>query len=217
MNFRLFYLTIFMLIALGCSRTTMVSGKITNYHTGKAVVGIDVILRAYNGNQPQDSSNPKLVGEVKTKTDTSGYYELDYTGSGIDKTNLWIGGYPCGNYFESSQSEKLKTNDCTEINFQLDERDGDLHLVFENQSGSIDKVFLRVDCDATGDLGFYCCKHSFENEIAVGQRDTVKFGVSADRFVKVFWGTETFNNWYAPQIDSVFCPRGKSTEFLIKF
>ncbi len=211
-------LLLFSLILVSCARTTVVSGRITNIRTGNPVVGMPVTLNVYNGNEPRDSSNPKKVGDTSTKTGSNGEYALEYTDVGIDAVGLFLdNGEICYSYFGAVRSDKVKTNGSSEVNIQIDSIDGKLQLILQNLSGQSDKLYLRVDCDATGEKGYACCSINFNNTIPAGQSDTVTFRISAGRFVPVYWGETIFTGWNAPRVDSVFCPRNQTTPMVISF
>ena len=201
-----------------CTRTTVVSGRITNIRTGNPVVGMPVTLNVYNGNEPRDSSDPKKVGDTSINTDANGEYALEYSGVGIDGASLWLdGGGFCTSFFDADFSDKVKTNGSSEVNIQIDSIDGNLQLILQNLSGQSDKLYLRVDCDATGEKGYACCSFNFNNTIPAGQSDTVTFRISAGRFVPVYWGETIFTGWNAPRVDSVFCQRNQTTPMVISF
>jgi hypothetical protein len=208
----------FLCLLSACTRTTMVHGRITNIWDGSPIVGTKVALYVYDGNEPHDSANPKKVGESTDVTDVNGEYALEYSGTGIDKVGLYLDdGYGCSSFFGSVWSDKPQPNRSREVNIQVDPVDGKIELVLQNQSGISNNVYLRVDCDATGEKGYYCCNYAFENTILPGQSDTVQFNVSAGRFVPVYWGEQQFAGWNSPHVDSVFCPRGQTTPLVIKF
>ena len=201
-----------------CSRTTMVSGRITNIRTGNPVAGMPVTLYVSNGNEPRDSSNPKIVGESSTTTNSNGEYALEYSGIGIDGAWLEINeSLYCYAHFEEFRSGGVVTNKSSEVDIQIDSADGRIRLLLQNQSGLSEKIFVRVDCDATGPKGHTCCNRDVENNIQPGQSETLSFSVSADRFVPVYWGTSQFSGWNAPHVDSVYCPRGQTTWLLLSF
>lgn len=201
-----------------CSRTTFVSGRVTNIRTGNPVVGMPVSLSIYNGHDPQDSSNPKKVGTSSTLTGPDGEYTLELSGKGIDEAGLQLDeGRLCFSYFEAYRSDNVVENEAREVNIQIDSIDGRLQLVLENETGQFPKLYVRVDCDATGDKGIYCCNTNVENSLSAGQTTSHEFPVSANRYVWVYWGTDPFTGWNAPAIDSVYCPRGQTTPFVIKF
>ena len=215
------YMTLFSLLLLlssACNRSTMVSGRITNLTTGNPVVGMKVELSIYNGNEPKDSANPKKVGAAVSTTGPNGEYALEISGSGIDGASLSLrDGVLCSAFFDAKYSDQVAANAAREVNIQVDSIDGTLQLVLDNQSGLSDRVYVRVDCDQIAPKGYACCNHDFENLLSAGQSNTLNFGVSAGRYVSVYWGESTFPNWDAPHIDSVFCPRGQVTQWKLSF
>lgn len=213
---RLASLTILLLCS--CTRTTMVSGRITNIRTGNPVAGMPVTLHVYNGHEPRDSSNPKKVGQSSTHTNSNGEYALECSGVGIDDASLELdNGNFCYAYFMAFLSDQVKPNASREVNIEIDSVDGRLHLILQNQTGQFEQLFVKVDCDATGDKGNYCCSNKFKYALVAGASDTLQFLVSAGRYVPFYWGTSEFTAWNSPNVDSVFCPRGVTTTFTLSF
>jgi len=205
------------ILLTGCYRTTEVSGIITNAVTGQPVQGLIVTLTAYNGHEPQDSANPKEVGQSTAATNEKGEYSVEYGGVGIDEVGLSLGSGYCITHFETDFSDRPVANRSREVNIVLDEITGDLDVELEHQIAASDSVFFKVDCDVLGVQGTACCNRSFENVLAIGEHKTVNIPVSAGRLVYIYWDLKKFSNWNASRIDSVYCTPGETAHFKLTY
>lgn len=203
-------------IFVGCSKTTQVTGVITNAYSGKPVADLKVTLNAYNG-VIHDSSIAKKVGESIVMTNEKGEFTVEYTGKGIDQIGLWLGGGYSVSHFDVEYSASPESNECTETNIIYDAIDGRLNVGLAHLSSPSDSLYFRVDCDFLGDKGTACCNIYFANKLAAGETQTIGFPVTAGRYVYVYWGTTYFKSWNAPNIDSVYCETGKTTDFIIQY
>ena len=194
----------------------MVTGRILNVVTNEPMSKFPVVLNGYKGNEPHDSSNPKLVDSISTVTNEKGEFALELSKTRLDDAGLFLGTGYCYSHFGETYSNPIKANKSVETEIKIDPLNGRLDIFLQNQTAAFGTLFLEVDCDVLdGDKGSACCHQHFENLLDAGQIDTLHFRVTAGRFVKVYWGTTKFNNWNSPRVDSVFCEIGATTSMAI--
>jgi hypothetical protein len=216
MKYSLSVISTFALLCLSCSRTTMVSGRITNYYTGEPIAGQSVTLMVFNG-VVGDSPTPKLAEEQNTTTDENGNYSLELSDKGIDDARIVVDGNLCTDYFYQEYSDKIEPNESKEINFRVDQITGKLKVVLTNQTGLFQDVFVKTDCDTHGDKGIFCFPGNSFLSVPTGRVDSVTVPVVAGRYVYVYWGNTDFADWNAPHIDSVYCNLGKTTTYQVAY
>jgi hypothetical protein len=213
-----FYLFFALLLVLGCRRTTEVSGIIANLRNNRPIVGASIKLKVFNGYE-RDSSDPKLVKEVKTVSDANGEYSLEYEDKGIDDVDLEIaeGVGQGSDYFSIIYIGSLRANCYNNVNIYVDSAAATLNLTFVNPTSTLKSVFYEVNCDATGPPGHYFCSGGqIEKKIGANAQVTVKQKVSGGRVVDVHWGTAAFPSFKGPNIDTIFCPLWKTTAHTIR-
>jgi hypothetical protein len=216
--FRIGLLSLALVTSPGCTKehTTTITGIITDVRTGKPLQGVRVLLRIFSGYE-HDSVMWHYVGSVDGTSDATGKYTVVYTGS-IDNIEFTLLDQDiCTKYYDGYLSRTPVVNQYNEVNIQVDPIDGELDLKLQNMSGTSDKVYVGVDCDGVGEIGFYCCGNSTEQKVTSGQMLTPTYGVSGDRYVKIYWGLTPYTKWNSEHIDSVYCPRGAVTDFVLKF
>jgi hypothetical protein len=194
---------LFVLLAIACKRTTMITGIVTDSGTGLPIDGVEVHLIA---SRFAKHGGTLVVDEDTLTTGADGAYALEVSTARADNVFLR---YIKKDYVPYSPA--VKRGDCKQVDAVLNPFDAYINFTIINESQS-----AELHCSVTGNMYL-----NIRNGGPVGKGDNIPssyiLNVPGGDFIRIYWDNEPFMLSKASHVDSIFCPRNDTTQFLLKF
>ncbi len=202
--YHIIFVGLFYCILSSCERTTTVTGTITDSATGLPLEGVKVNLVA----NLFKKKGFELVDSSIFVTGADGKYTVEIEGKKISQIFIRMG----KPYYFSPEEIYLKKGDCKVFDKKLNPLDAYLAFTVINETQA-DELF----CFVGGNL--------YEGNLQIGPGgkgsdipSTFLLRVAGGDFVRIYWDSKLSNLIdKASHVDSIFCPRNDTTQFLLKF
>lgn len=196
-------ISLFVLLAIACKRNTMITGIVTDSSTGLPIEGVEVHLIA---SRFAKHGGVLGVDEDTITTGTDGAYALEVSTARADNVFLR---YIKKDYIPYSPD--VKRGDCKQVDAVLNPIDAYINFTIINESQSQElHIGTKGNMYYSGNGG-----KDFWKETDIPTTYLLK--VPGGDFIRIYWGDESFTWDNASHVDSTFCPRNDTTQFLLKF
>ncbi len=194
---------LFLLVAIACKRTTMITGIVTDRGTGLPIDGVEVHLIA---SRFAKHGGTLVVDKDTLTTGTDGAYALEVSSARADNVFLR---YIKKDYIPYSPA--VKRGDCKQFDAVLNPIDAYINFTIINESQS-SELYIGTNGNmygsGSGGKSFYRLADI---------PSTYLLKVPGGDNIQIYWDSEPTSLAKASYTDSIFCPRNDTTEFLLKF
>ena len=211
-NSKIFLLFALLLCMQGaCVKNTTISGTISDKATGLPIEGVSVTMSATKYKSENDKVTPVSLGADEVLTGPDGRYLLeidtkrpDELGMGALKDGYaYAGERPCWG------KDKV-------FDFEMDPVDAGIRVTIVNESGYSGKTYALA-YEGIHKIGHYF--YPWPVLLNKGESLSRTLKTCGDAFVEIRWGSQTNQPLIlhaGVHLDSVFCPRNDTTEYLLK-
>lgn len=196
-----------------CTKDTIISGIITDKANGQPLEGVKVSFTAYKFFLRQDNlTQDKRIMETKSAvTGSDGRYSFQLDTKSPDEIEFEA---QKDGYNEESRVVEWGKSESEDL--AMNPVDATLRVKVINESGTFDNMYAVLNS------GKELPSHYFQPWpflLNQGETFTETFKVNGGQMVEIRWGNdenEPLHLYNGVHRDSIFCPRGGTTDFLLK-
>lgn len=194
-----------------CVKKSTISGIITDKATGLPIGGVQVGISAIKYESENDKVTSNSLGEDSQLTGPDGRYFLEIDTKRPD--DFYFGASKAGYVHRSITLSwgKERTYD-----FELNPIDAVIRVTVSNESGSTAKTYALINSSAGPNFGYI---YPWPFVLQQNESFVSTFNVCGGSFTEIRWGNQPnqpLKRFEGVQRDSVFCPRGDTTDYLLR-
>jgi len=210
--FLIFYLLI-PLISCNKTKITTVSGVVSDAATGLPLSGVIVGIGASKYKTENDDSVEYSIGGDQDTTNINGLYSLQIETECPES----IGWYAEKMGYVRKPYEKIEWGDQINEDFEMRPIDAFIRIIVTNESNYTGKTYCRVAGAEFGEHVAFIYPWPFL--VSPDSMLTYNFPTAGGQFIKIYWGeNENYVTWKSnnAMVDSVFCERNDTVEYVLK-
>lgn len=191
----------------GCSKTTMVSGQITDKLTGLPISGVSVKFIATT--VTKDNKYP-TIDQDSSISDINGNYSVQVEGKNVFSTSLF-----CNKQGYANSAPLYPRNGvCKTIDIQMDSIDAYLKVVFNNETGILHSIYYEY----YGEILYHITGDKLPHLVPANDSINEVIPVAGGEKIFIHWDTVSLGSYYDGRWrkDTIFCSHGDTTTLRLK-